>query len=102
VRNEINGEFFHEKDLKSFAIGLKGSPDLIAARKVADHLGTDHYEFTFTVQEGIDAIPDVVSSSLISPSPLPPNVGNEPSSKLHFTSLHSFSPPCSILVFFDF
>eukprot|EP00026_Physarum_polycephalum_P005932 Phypoly_transcript_05971.p1 GENE.Phypoly_transcript_05971~~Phypoly_transcript_05971.p1 ORF type:complete len:568 (+),score=114.15 Phypoly_transcript_05971:66-1769(+) len=59
VKNN-HGEFFQQKALKSFAIGLKGSPDLIAARKVADHLGTEHYEFTFTVQDGIDAIPDVI------------------------------------------
>jgi hypothetical protein len=43
------------KPLKSFSIGLNGSPDLAAARKVADAIGTDHYGFTFTVQEGIDA-----------------------------------------------
>lgn len=44
----------------TFSIGLKGSPDLINARKVADYLGTEHHEFHFTVQEGIDAIQDVV------------------------------------------
>ena len=37
-----------------------GSPDLVAARKVADFLGTDHTEFTFTVQEGIDALSDLI------------------------------------------
>jgi asparagine synthase (glutamine-hydrolysing) len=36
--------------LHSFCIGLPGSPDLKAARQVADFLGTDHHEFTFTVQ----------------------------------------------------
>ena len=46
--------------LHSFAIGLEGSPDLIAARKVADHLDTVHHEIKFTIQEGIDAIHDVV------------------------------------------
>lgn len=46
--------------LHSFAIGLKGSPDLIAAQKVADHIGTVHHEVNFTVQEGLDAIKDVV------------------------------------------
>lgn len=46
--------------LHSFAIGLQGSPDLAAARKVADHLGTVHHEVHFTVQEGIDAIRDVI------------------------------------------
>ena len=46
--------------LHSFAIGLKGSPDLIAARKVADYIETVHHEVTFSVQEGIDAIRDVI------------------------------------------
>lgn len=46
--------------LHSFAVGLIGSPDLIAARKVADHIGTVHHEIHFTVQEGLDAIRDVV------------------------------------------
>jgi asparagine synthase (glutamine-hydrolysing) len=46
--------------LHSFAIGLEGSPDLAAAQKVADHLDTVHHEIKFTIQEGIDAIKDVV------------------------------------------
>eukprot|EP00879_Flechtneria_rotunda_P020694 GHRR01021779.1.p1 GENE.GHRR01021779.1~~GHRR01021779.1.p1 ORF type:complete len:412 (+),score=139.14 GHRR01021779.1:1235-2470(+) len=46
--------------LHSFCIGLPGSPDLKAGREVAQFLGTDHHEFTFTVQEGIDAISDVI------------------------------------------
>jgi len=46
--------------LHSFAIGLNGSPDLAAARKVADHLDTVHHEVTFTIQEGLDAIRDVI------------------------------------------
>ncbi|BDC98877.1 asparagine synthase B [Persicobacter psychrovividus] len=46
--------------LHSFAIGLEGAPDLAAAQKVADHLGTVHHELTYTVQEGIDAIRDVI------------------------------------------
>jgi asparagine synthase (glutamine-hydrolysing) len=46
--------------LHSFAIGLKGSPDLAAARKVADHLDTVHHEIKFTIQEGIDALHDVI------------------------------------------
>ena len=46
--------------LHSFAVGLKGSPDLIAARKVADAIGTVHHEIHFTVQEGLDAIRDVI------------------------------------------
>ncbi len=46
--------------LHSFAVGLIGSPDLIAARKVAEHIGTIHHEINFTVQEGLDAIRDVI------------------------------------------
>jgi len=46
--------------LHSFSIGLKGSPDLKAARNVAKFLGTIHHEYNFTVQEGLDAISDVV------------------------------------------
>lgn len=46
--------------LHSFSIGLPGSPDLAAAVKVARFLGTAHHEYTFTVQEGIDAIFDVI------------------------------------------
>jgi len=46
--------------LHSFAIGLKGSPDLVAARAAAEHIGTVHHEMHFTVQEGLDALDDVV------------------------------------------
>lgn len=46
--------------LHSFAIGLEGSPDLAASRKVADSIGTVHHEVTFTVQQGLDAIKDVI------------------------------------------
>ena len=46
--------------LHSFAVGLEGSPDLIAAQKVADHIGTVHHEIVFTIQEGLDAIRDVI------------------------------------------
>ncbi|THH01241.1 hypothetical protein EW026_g1408 [Hermanssonia centrifuga] len=46
--------------LHSFSIGLENSPDLIAARKAAHYLGTVHHEYVFTVQEGLDAIPDVI------------------------------------------
>jgi len=46
--------------LHSFAIGLEGSPDLAASRKVADYIETVHHEITFTVQEGLDAIRDVI------------------------------------------
>lgn len=46
--------------LHSFAIGLEGAPDLVAAREVAEHVGTVHHEFHFTVQEGLDALFDVI------------------------------------------
>ncbi|MBW8185911.1 asparagine synthase B [Shewanella nanhaiensis] len=46
--------------LHSFAVGLEGAPDLIAAQKVADAIGTIHHEITFTFQDGIDAIKDVI------------------------------------------
>ncbi len=46
--------------LHSFAIGLKDSTDLVAARKVAEYIGTIHHEMNFTVQEGIDALSDVI------------------------------------------
>jgi asparagine synthase (glutamine-hydrolysing) len=46
--------------LHSFAIGLQGSPDLAMARKAASHVGTVHHEFLFTIQEGLDAIRDVI------------------------------------------
>lgn len=46
--------------LHSFAIGLKGSPDLTAARKVADYIGTIHHEIHYTIQEGLDALHDVI------------------------------------------
>jgi asparagine synthase (glutamine-hydrolysing) len=46
--------------LHSFAVGLIGSPDLTAAKKVAEHIGTVHHEIHFTVQEGLDAIRDVI------------------------------------------
>lgn len=46
--------------LHSFAVGLKGAPDLAAARKVADFIGTVHHEINYTIQEGLDAIRDVI------------------------------------------
>ena len=46
--------------LHSFAVGLEGSPDLIAAKKVADMIGTIHHEIHFTVQQGLDALADVI------------------------------------------
>jgi len=47
-------------ELHSFVVGLENSPDLKAAREVADFLGTIHHEFHFTVQDGIDAIEEVI------------------------------------------
>lgn len=47
-------------NVKSFCIGLEGSPDLESAKKVADFLGTEHYSFTYTVEDGIDSIPEVI------------------------------------------
>jgi asparagine synthase (glutamine-hydrolysing) len=46
--------------LHSFCIGLDGSPDLAVARQMAEHLGTVHHEFHFTVEEGLDVLPDVI------------------------------------------
>jgi asparagine synthase (glutamine-hydrolysing) len=46
--------------LHSFAIGLDGSPDLKAAKIVADDIGTVHHECKYTIQEGLDALPDVI------------------------------------------
>lgn len=46
--------------LHSFAVGLKGAPDLEKARLVAEHIGTVHHEINYTIQEGLDAIRDVI------------------------------------------
>ncbi len=46
--------------LHSFAVGLKGAPDLIKAREVANHIGTVHHEINYTIQEGLDAVRDVI------------------------------------------
>lgn len=46
--------------LHSFAVGLEGSPDLAAAQKAAEHIGSVHHEIHFTVQEGLDAVKDVI------------------------------------------
>ena len=46
--------------LHSFAVGLKGAPDLVKARLVADHIGTVHHEINYTIQEGLDALRDVI------------------------------------------
>ena len=46
--------------LHSFAVGLKGAPDLAKARLVADHIGTVHHEINYSIQEGLDALRDVI------------------------------------------
>lgn len=46
--------------LHSFAVGLKGAPDLAKARLVADHIGTVHHEINYTIREGLDALRDVI------------------------------------------
>ena len=46
--------------LHSFAVGLKGAPDLDKARLVAEYIGTVHHEINYTIQEGLDAIRDVI------------------------------------------
>lgn len=55
-----DSEMAYWPQLHSFAVGLIGSPDLAAAQKVADHIGTIHHQIHFTVQEGLDAIRDVI------------------------------------------
>lgn len=59
----IAQEIAHKRNmgkLKSFSIGLENSPDLFNARKVAEYIGTDHYEKIFTPQEGIESLVDVI------------------------------------------
>lgn len=46
--------------LHSFAVGLRGAPDLIKAREVAEYIGTVHHEINYTIQEGLDALHDVI------------------------------------------
>ncbi|MCL4158236.1 UNVERIFIED_CONTAM: hypothetical protein GTU68_021325, partial [Idotea baltica] len=60
VISAIAKKYASKRILHSFAVGLVGSPDLAAAQKVADHIGTVHHEVHFTVQEGLDAIRDVI------------------------------------------
>ncbi|BCY28727.1 asparagine synthase B [Flavobacterium okayamense] len=59
IENDDKSEAWYPQ-LHSFAVGLEGSPDLAAAKKVADHIGTIHHEIKFTIQEGLDAIRDVI------------------------------------------
>lgn len=46
--------------IHSFAVGLKGAPDLAPARRVAEYIGAIHHEIHFTIQEGLDALADVI------------------------------------------
>lgn len=57
---ESKNAYDTEHPLHTFSVGLPGSPDLVAARRVAAFLGTQHHEFTFTVEEGIDALYDLI------------------------------------------
>lgn len=50
------------KKLKTFAVGLEGSPDILAAREVAEYLGTDHYEKTYVADDALAVVPEVVRS----------------------------------------
>jgi len=59
IENDEQSEAWWPR-LHSFAVGLEGSPDLKAAQEVANHIGTEHHEVHFTVQEGLDAIRDVI------------------------------------------
>ncbi len=56
--NDTQGAWWPQ--LHSFAVGLEGSPDLAAAQKVAKHIDSVHHEIKFTIQEGLDAIKDVI------------------------------------------
>lgn len=62
-RRRIESDDQHDAwwpQLHSFAVGLKGAPDLVKAREVADAIGTVHHEINYTIQEGLDAIRDVI------------------------------------------
>ena len=57
---ESTNTFGADEPVHSFSIGIEGAPDLIAAKKVADALGTVHHEIHFTPEEALDALPDIV------------------------------------------
>ena len=59
-KKKAKNAFDRTHPLHTFSIGIQGAPDLIAAREVAHQLGTVHHEFHFTVEEGIDAVYDLV------------------------------------------
>ena len=54
-----------DAELHTFTIGLENAPDFKFAREVADHIGSTHHEFTYTLQEGIDVIPQVRKHVLV-------------------------------------
>lgn len=60
INNDLNTHMDATRQISTFCIGLEGSPDLLAAEKVAKFLGTKHYGFTFTIEEGIQAIREVI------------------------------------------
>ena len=59
-KKEATNTFGSDEPVHSFSIGIEGAPDLIAAKKVADQLGTIHHEIHFTPEEALDALPDIV------------------------------------------
>ncbi len=59
IEDDLNSKAFWPR-LHSFAVGLKGAPDLAMARKVAEYIGTVHHEINYTIQEGLDALRDVI------------------------------------------
>ena len=61
---EASNAYDTTSPLHTFSIGIAGSPDLVAARSVAEHLGTAHHEFTFTPQEALDAFPVALAPDL--------------------------------------
>ena len=57
---DAKNTYDREHKLHTYSVGIEGSPDLLAARKVADFLGTVHHELTFTVEQGLDALRDLI------------------------------------------
>jgi asparagine synthase (glutamine-hydrolysing) len=60
INREREGKLEWFPKLHSFCVGLVGSPDIVAAQKVADYLGTIHHSYTYTIQEGLNAIREVI------------------------------------------
>lgn len=57
---DAKNTYDREHKLHTYSVGMEGSPDLLAARKVAEFLGTEHHELTFTVEQGLDALRDLI------------------------------------------